>query len=146
MLSNSLSISIHSLVRGRTVGTMASESKKRISIHSLVRGRTHSGIYKRIIEDISIHSLVRGRTVWLISVGREIDHFNPLPRKRENGYNILPQEVYVISIHSLVRGRTVPSRTPHYSAIISIHSLVRGRTWHILLHSYRYQEFQSTPS
>ena len=78
-------ISIHSLVRGRTILTQSfwslaadfnplprkRENKslgghntvKGISIHSLVRGRTQSELDDTNKAAISIHSLVRGRTL-----------------------------------------------------------------------------------
>ncbi len=100
---------------------------------------------------ISIHSLVRGRTPTCGGTNRKSYHFNPLPRKRENGkaetlgvnidyFNPLPRKrenlwkwagafTLSISIHSLVRGRTQMLFKRLSDFIISIHSLVRGRTF-----------------
>ena len=84
-----LRISIHSLVRGRTLLGENTLSSFKISIHSLVRGRTQFKRNRISNQSISIHSLVRGRTfsaVLLMICGR---YFNPLPRKRENRFPIV---------------------------------------------------------
>ena len=55
-----------------------------ISIHSLVRGRTCCLLTPSMSNMISIHSLVRGRTSRRNQNLQLHYHFNPLPRKREN--------------------------------------------------------------
>ena len=78
------SISIHSLVRGRTKLLDRLSGLAVISIHSLVRGRTVMVTDTTSEVSISIHSLVRGRTGrWHMIFNNKLN-FNPLPRKREN--------------------------------------------------------------
>ena len=102
-----LTISIHSLARGRTRSGISGRKLVDISIHSLARGRTLFAIVIHSeqlpfqstpsqegelscdggciwLNRISIHSLARGRTAVRISDGEKVEDFNPLPRKREN--------------------------------------------------------------
>ena len=78
-----------------------------ISIHSLARGRTRSGISGRKLVDISIHSLARGRTLFAIVIHSEQLPFQSTPSQEgelscDGGCIWLNR----ISIHSLARGRT----------------------------------------
>ena len=144
-------ISIHSLVRGRTVKSTLfpvvtvyfnplprerenySEGVRKctgkISIHSLVRGRTPDGLGGYIVDwSISIHSLVRGRTRCAFRTAkRSRISIHSLVRGRTYVSNA-DKQWYKISIHSLVRGRTAQKESWVDALYISIHSLVRGRT------------------
>ena len=99
-----------------------------ISIHSLVRGRTIISS----IQDLSplyFNPLPRKReNNYQKQLIRLCSYFNPLPRKRENGFRCPPAALQLISIHSLVRGRTQFASPRNRTVRISIHSLVRGRT------------------
>ena len=80
-----LEISIHSLVRGRTL----SEQKQNPALtdfNPLPRKRENHITAKSVMPlfSISIHSLVRGRTRTAHHYQGYAADFNPLPRKREN--------------------------------------------------------------
>ena len=99
-------ISIHSLIRGRTVIDKIIQCRSDISIHSLIRGRTGIPPDMEVRLKISIHSLIRGRTVARQKIPRKApfqstpsyegelvpsmstvpiaSDFNPLPHTREN--------------------------------------------------------------
>ena len=167
-------------MRGRTLYKRVTKPEFQISIHSLVRGRTIISPLGSIKPYIHFNPLPREREnplglrvdkpIWwfqstpswegelffkrLLSNGR---YFNPLPRERENStirklrgctagyFNPLPRErenqtrIHIsdsnmfISIHSLVRGRTLSHLHGKFDRYqISIHSLVRGRTRELL--------------
>ena len=126
---NSVDISIHSLIRGRTTSltsllrrcppfqsTPSYEGEPTdddidiqfefISIHSLIRGRTRFRLSFQKQLRISIHSLIRGRT----KQGRKLliqEQFQSTPSyegERQTNCDIC--KGVFISIHSLIRGRT----------------------------------------
>ena len=121
-------ISIHSLVRGRT-SLRKADAHQAHHFNPLPRERENKD--KEDAENgdaISIHSLVRGRTHKAAVFLAILVHFNPLPRERENNVFSRSFRTFDISIHSLVRGRTPPLFFIGQGSAISIHSLVRGRT------------------
>ena len=160
-----------------------------ISIHSLARGRTRSGISGRKLVDISIHSLARGRTQKRLTEalavafqstpsqeGEQISDcccnvekifqstpsqegeqfsvdflhaaldFNPLPRKRENGIKSIKTDKTDKHFNPLPRKReNAATSSEATEEAISIHSLARGRTI-LLIRCQVVAAFQSTPS
>ena len=162
-------ISIHSLVRGRTLDWLL-RTVRAVDFNPLPRKREnqtdnhqHQSVYnfnplprKRENEEQPHY-----RLFWF--------YFNPLPRKRENSHSPLISRLAPkisihslvrgrtaiimgrltadpISIHSLVRGRTTLAVTLSSKDRISIHSLVRGRTEQYVRATYNGNIFQSTPS
>ena len=99
-------ISIHSLIRGRTAGQAYGGNSSIISIHSLIRGRTQSSFgYAGSLAFQSTPSY-EGE-LYCRSDRLLFRYFNPLPHTRENtsvNWHSLPDS---ISIHSLIRGRTL---------------------------------------
>ena len=77
-----------------------------ISIHSLVRGRTHG--CRRLPQPLRyFNPLPRERENCFRSLLHgQCSYFNPLPRERENDVKRVIFSDEYISIHSLVRGRT----------------------------------------
>ena len=105
-------ISIHSLIRGRTAGQAYGGNSSIISIHSLIRGRTQSSFgYAGSLAFQSTPSY-EGE-LYCRSDRLLFRYFNPLPHTRENtsvNWHSLPDS---ISIHSLIRGRTLSSIINH---------------------------------
>ena len=83
--STAVLISIHSLIRGRTL-----HRSQRSAVRYIFQSTpSYEGEQATIcLSDpplsISIHSLIRGRTLWTMNVHHNDYDFNPLPHTREN--------------------------------------------------------------
>ena len=160
-------ISIHSLIRGRTVNSSQVAQIKEFQSTPSYEGeqrRKYHGIQLWYFNPLP-HTRENTERFWGI-VGA--DNFNPLPHTRENAIPMPTRFTgWQISIHSLIRGRTNKTNndavlksfqsTPSYegepytldfdsiSSVISIHSLIRGRTVSSLSRSFIKYYFNPLP-
>ena len=74
-------ISIHAPARGATPNTTAFAKGDIISIHAPARGATHDKPHITTYNLISIHAPARGATITAVSVGIDVNNFNPRPRE-----------------------------------------------------------------
>ena len=110
-------ISIHSLVRGRTLFSQLSLRYIR-HFNPLPRKRENHQPTAGAAVPIYFNPLPRKRENDTIKKALKTDiYFNPLPRKRENAEQFREFEREIISIHSLVRGRTLIRHTASRCAL-----------------------------